>query len=166
VFDSSSDDEVPLAAASAEQLFAGASWLSGDAAPSSFPSSDAASLPSSSLVVSGNDGGLESGSAAAVNSDDDTSGDGDIILDGGLRVRNLKLSHFCRSNHVRFQVPRLLWCALLPFQRTGLRWLWGLHCRGHGGILADEMGLGKTVQACAFMAALLCVPLCCCLGIN
>ena len=49
----------------------------------------------------------------------------------------------------------MLWCALLPFQRTGLRWLWGLHCRGHGGILADEMGLGKTVQACALIASLL-----------
>jgi hypothetical protein len=61
-----------------------------------------------------------------------------------------------------FQVPRLLWCALFPFQRTGLRWFWGLHCRSHGGILADDMGLGKTVQACAFLASLVYAMLRCC----
>ena len=32
--------------------------------------------------------------------------------------------------------------------RTGLTWLWELHCQRAGGIIGDEMGLGKTIQVC------------------
>ena len=91
VFASSSDDEVEEGAGhvtdSAEQLFAGASWLSGDAAPSSFSTAAAASSADAAAddASAGLDG--ERGAAAAVCSDDDTSGDGDIVLDGGLKVR-------------------------------------------------------------------------------
>jgi hypothetical protein len=170
VFESSSDEDAGEGAGrvtdSAEQLFAGASWLSGDAAPSSFSTAATSSGDTAGAADDANsalDGDRDA--AAAVCSDDDTSGDGDIVLDGGLRVRFSRLHSFlafvqfkCSQFFVHFkcnQVPRLLWCSLLPFQRTGLRWLWGLHCRGHGGILADEMGLGKTVQACALIASLM-----------
>jgi hypothetical protein len=91
VFESSSDGEVEEGAGhvtdSAEQLFAGASWLSGDAAPSSF--STAAASSSADTAADDASAGLdgERDAAAAVCSDDDTSGDGDIVLDGGLKVR-------------------------------------------------------------------------------
>lgn len=89
VFESSSDDEVEEGAGhvtdSAEQLFAGASWLSGDAAPSSFSTAAASSSTAADDASAGLDG--ERDAAAAVCSDDDTSGDGDIVLDGGLKVR-------------------------------------------------------------------------------
>jgi hypothetical protein len=42
----------------------------------------------------------------------------------------------------------------LRYQRTGVRWLWELHCQQAGGILGDEMGLGKTIQIIAFLAGL------------
>ena len=44
------------------------------------------------------------------------------------------------------QLPRRIHQALLPYQITGVQWLWALHRRGVGGVLGDEMGLGKTVQ--------------------
>ena len=40
------------------------------------------------------------------------------------------------------------------YQKTGVRWLWELHCQEAGGIIGDEMGLGKTIQMIAFLAAL------------
>ena len=42
------------------------------------------------------------------------------------------------------------------YQKTGVRWLWELHCQQAGGILGDEMGLGKTIQVIAFLAGLSC----------
>jgi hypothetical protein len=70
----------------AQEMFAGASWLSGDAAPSSraFAAASGDSAAVADGAVASDDGGDQ---AAAICSDDDTSGDGDIILDGGLRVR-------------------------------------------------------------------------------
>ncbi|KAH9520103.1 DNA excision repair protein ERCC-6 [Bulinus truncatus] len=53
-----------------------------------------------------------------------------------------------------FQVPKKLWKKLFPYQKTGVRWLWELHCQQAGGIIGDEMGLGKTIQTIAFLAAL------------
>lgn len=44
--------------------------------------------------------------------------------------------------------------TLRPYQRDGVRFLWGLYQRGFSGLLADEMGLGKTVQVLAFIATL------------
>ena len=43
---------------------------------------------------------------------------------------------------------------LLDYQKTGIRWLWELHCQRVGGIMGDEMGLGKTVQMISFLAGL------------
>ena len=40
------------------------------------------------------------------------------------------------------------------YQKTGVKWLWELHCQQTGGIIGDEMGLGKTIQMIAFLAAL------------
>ena len=51
-------------------------------------------------------------------------------------------------------VPGRIWVRLYQYQRTGVRWLWELHCYGTGGIVGDEMGLGKTVQIIAFLAGL------------
>ncbi|CAG5128960.1 unnamed protein product [Candidula unifasciata] len=53
-----------------------------------------------------------------------------------------------------FQVPRKLWKKLFNYQKTGVRWLWELHCQQAGGIVGDEMGLGKTIQTISFLAAL------------
>ena len=40
------------------------------------------------------------------------------------------------------------------YQRTGIKWLWELHCQEVGGILGDEMGLGKTIQVISFLTGL------------
>ena len=40
------------------------------------------------------------------------------------------------------------------YQRTGVKWMWELHCQEAGGIMGDEMGLGKTIQVIAFLAGL------------
>jgi hypothetical protein len=71
----SSDDDDCLVSGAVEELFSGACWLSGDAAPSStdHPHTSAAAAADPEAV-------------AAICSDDDTSGDGDVVLDGGLRV--------------------------------------------------------------------------------
>ncbi|CAI7884901.1 unnamed protein product, partial [Closterium sp. NIES-53] len=61
----------------------------------------------------------------------------DVILEGGLRI------------------PGSVYNKLFEYQRTGVKWLWELHCQEVGGILGDEMGLGKTVQVAAFLASLL-----------
>ena len=52
------------------------------------------------------------------------------------------------------QQPKMLTCALKPYQIKGLSWLANLYEQGINGILADEMGLGKTVQSIALMAYL------------
>jgi SNF2 family DNA or RNA helicase len=49
-----------------------------------------------------------------------------------------------------------LYNRLLPYQRTGVRWLCQLHKQGKGGILGDEMGLGKTCQTCGFISRVSC----------
>ncbi|XP_013385583.1 DNA excision repair protein ERCC-6-like [Lingula anatina] len=52
------------------------------------------------------------------------------------------------------KVPGQIWSKLYNYQRTGVRWLWELHCQEAGGIIGDEMGLGKTIQTIAFLAAM------------
>jgi DNA excision repair protein ERCC-6 len=51
-------------------------------------------------------------------------------------------------------VPAAIYRRLFDYQRTGVKWLWELHCQRSGGIIGDEMGLGKTVQLAAFLGAL------------
>jgi hypothetical protein len=86
-FESSDDadeaDEADAGGAgvSAEELFAGAGWLSGDAAPSSFASAPVAGDADAATAAAD--------AAGLVCSDDDTSGEGDIVLDSGLRVRRV-----------------------------------------------------------------------------
>ncbi|KAF9609750.1 hypothetical protein IFM89_018198 [Coptis chinensis] len=53
-----------------------------------------------------------------------------------------------------YMLPGKIAKMLYPHQRSGLRWLWSLHCKGTGGILGDDMGLGKTMQICSFLAGL------------
>ena len=60
----------------------------------------------------------------------------DVRFDGGLTV------------------PGDVWSRLFGYQKTGLKWLWELHCQNAGGIIGDEMGLGKTIQTISFLAAL------------
>ena len=54
----------------------------------------------------------------------------------------------------RLRVPTSVWSRLYGYQRTGVHWLWELHCQQAGGVVGDEMGLGKTIQMIAFLAAL------------
>lgn len=60
----------------------------------------------------------------------------DVVLEGGLKV------------------PGKIYKALFEYQKTGVKWLWELHCLKTGGIIGDEMGLGKTIQVISFLAAL------------
>jgi SNF2 family DNA or RNA helicase len=52
------------------------------------------------------------------------------------------------------EVPAWINDRLFPYQRTGVRWMWELHCQGAGGVVGDEMGLGKTVQVASFVGAM------------
>ncbi|XP_065065513.1 DNA excision repair protein ERCC-6-like [Rhopilema esculentum] len=69
-------------------------------------------------------------------SEDEENDDKEIALKGG------------------FSLPVKLWRKLYKYQRTGVKWLWELHCQDVGGILGDEMGLGKTIQIIAFLTGL------------
>ncbi|GAB2274783.1 Swi5 complex subunit Swi2 [Dionaea muscipula] len=51
------------------------------------------------------------------------------------------------------QVPASINCRLLQHQREGVKFLYKLYEKKHGGILGDDMGLGKTIQTIAFLAA-------------
>lgn len=51
-------------------------------------------------------------------------------------------------------LPGPVFDNLFEYQKTGVQWLWELHCQKVGGIIGDEMGLGKTVQVVAFLAGL------------
>ncbi|KAI3499090.1 hypothetical protein L1887_34883 [Cichorium endivia] len=52
------------------------------------------------------------------------------------------------------QVPASINCRLLEHQREGVKFLYNLYKKNHGGILGDDMGLGKTIQAIAFLSAI------------
>ncbi|KAI4383324.1 hypothetical protein MLD38_009174 [Melastoma candidum] len=52
------------------------------------------------------------------------------------------------------QVPASINCRLLEHQREGVKFLYGLYAKNHGGVLGDDMGLGKTIQTIAFLAAI------------
>lgn len=52
------------------------------------------------------------------------------------------------------RIPSNIYNNLFDYQKTGVKWLWELHCQNVGGIIGDEMGLGKTIQIVAFLAAL------------
>jgi len=48
-------------------------------------------------------------------------------------------------------LPEGLNAELRSYQKTGFRWMFGLHKNGFGGCLADDMGLGKTLQTLAVL---------------
>lgn len=48
-------------------------------------------------------------------------------------------------------LPEGLNAELRNYQKTGFRWMFGLHKNGFGGCLADDMGLGKTLQTLALL---------------
>ncbi len=48
-------------------------------------------------------------------------------------------------------LPDGLNAELRNYQKTGFRWMFGLHKNGFGGCLADDMGLGKTLQTLALL---------------
>lgn len=48
-------------------------------------------------------------------------------------------------------LPEGLNADLRNYQKTGFRWMFGLHKNGFGGCLADDMGLGKTLQTLALL---------------
>ena len=54
----------------------------------------------------------------------------------------------------RLRIPGSIWSRLYGYQRTGVHWLWELHCQQAGGVVGDEMGLGKTIEMIAFLAGL------------
>lgn len=51
-------------------------------------------------------------------------------------------------------LPDGLNAELRSYQKTGFRWMFGLHKNGFGGCLADDMGLGKTLQTLALLQKL------------
>ncbi|XP_041364778.1 LOW QUALITY PROTEIN: DNA excision repair protein ERCC-6-like [Gigantopelta aegis] len=59
------------------------------------------------------------------------------------------------------KIPGKIWSKLYNYQKTGVQWLWELHCQESGGIVGDEMGLGKTIQMIVFLAGLKCSKLRC-----
>jgi SNF2 family DNA or RNA helicase len=52
------------------------------------------------------------------------------------------------------RLPDGLKAELRSYQKTGFRWMFGLHKNGFGGCLADDMGLGKTLQTLALLVKL------------
>jgi len=52
----------------------------------------------------------------------------DVHFDGGLRV------------------PGSMFDRLFDYQRTGVKWLWELHCQRTGGIIGDEMGARSRLR--------------------
>ena len=54
----------------------------------------------------------------------------------------------------RLRIPGSIWSRLYGYQRTGVHWLWELHCQQAGGVVGDEMGLGKTIEMIAFLTGL------------
>ncbi|KAA6385965.1 MAG: putative DNA repair and recombination protein RAD26 [Streblomastix strix] len=69
---------------------------------------------------------------------------------------NIDTTTLPNGQKITLQIPYNIWICLLPFQQSGVRWLWGLHQDEVGGLLGDEMGLGKTIQTLAFLEALKC----------
>jgi SNF2 family DNA or RNA helicase len=53
--------------------------------------------------------------------------------------------------HGAVHLPEGLNAELRSYQKTGFRWMFGLHKNGFGGCLADDMGLGKTLQTLALL---------------
>jgi SNF2 family DNA or RNA helicase len=66
------------------------------------------------------------------------------------------LDKFQKLGGVRGAVhlPEGLKAELRSYQKTGFRWMFGLHKNGFGGCLADDMGLGKTLQTLALLQKL------------
>ncbi|CAA6668682.1 unnamed protein product [Spirodela intermedia] len=54
---------------------------------------------------------------------------------------------------MKYEVPASINCRLLEHQREGVRFLYMLYKKNHGGVLGDDMGLGKTIQTIAFLVA-------------
>ncbi|GLJ53696.1 hypothetical protein SUGI_1145590 [Cryptomeria japonica] len=88
------------------------------------------------------DGSDSANSDYEIEGDDEAIGDTEgpeediVTVEGGLKI------------------PGKIFDNLFDYQKTGVKWLWELHCQRAGGIIGDEMGLGKTVQVIAFLAAL------------
>ncbi|PVU96317.1 hypothetical protein BB561_001256 [Smittium simulii] len=78
----------------------------------------------------------------------------EILEDQLLFLKNKILTHQSNSISPPLLTPHSIWSNLLPYQKTGLQWLWKLHNMNIGGILGDEMGLGKTIQIVAFISSL------------
>ena len=38
-----------------------------------------------------------------------------------------------------YKLPSHIYDALFEYQRTGVKWMWELHCQGVGGIISDEV---------------------------
>ncbi len=39
-----------------------------------------------------------------------------------------------------YKIYKKIWEKLFPYQREGVKWMWGLYCNKRGGILGDDMG--------------------------
>ena len=105
------------------------------------------SSTSSSSSSSAREAGVVPGPAlfaADIGSDGDGSSDlADMDADDGMHtMHDGRLVTFDGG----YSISALLFDKLFDYQKTGVRWLWELHCQNAGGIVGDEMGLGKTIQ--------------------
>lgn len=54
------------------------------------------------------------------------------------------------ANSDNFNVPQKINATLREYQKTGVNWMYQMHCNKFGGCLADDMGLGKTLDDYTF----------------
>ena len=51
-------------------------------------------------------------------------------------------------------IPHWINSRILPYHRTGLRYMWDLCRQEAGGVVKDEMGLGNTIQVASYLGYL------------
>ncbi|CDR94228.1 SNF2 domain-containing protein / helicase domain-containing protein, putative [Babesia bigemina] len=87
-------------------------------------------------------------------SEDESNDAHDDDSESEFKYTNVNNQAACQISDTIF-APITIFDRLYIHQKKGLKWLAGLHHRGHGGILADEMGLGKTITILSFFNALI-----------
>lgn len=53
------------------------------------------------------------------------------------------------------RIPKQLYNRLYDYQKTGVKWMAGLHQDGIGGVCGDDMGMGKTFMTLSYLGGLM-----------